>query len=184
MDIREAIRANNSDRVIELMERGDIGDLRPIDIVRLIMQAREPRDPNRVLLRDIDLGLPPINYVNQLPPQPIAVPPLVLDPITIKLNPEEFVNYTTRPCAICMDIYNQKPIILTSCNHIFHTECIELSMGQNNRCPICRSPIASIQQLNIDQVIGNNSEIRFSGGGMNYFEKYQKYKIKYLQLKN
>jgi hypothetical protein len=184
MDIREAIRANNSDRVIELMERGEIGDLRPIDIVRLIMQAREPRDPNRVLLRDIDLAPPPINYVNQLPPQPIAVPPVVLDPITIRLNPGEFVNYTTRPCAICMDIYNQKPIILTSCNHVFHLECIEISMGSSNKCPICRSPIVSIQPLNIDQESANNSEIRFSGGGMNYFEKYQKYKIKYLQLKN
>jgi hypothetical protein len=49
-----------------------------------------------------------------------------------------------------------------------------------------KSPQYEILAFNlvIDQLIGINSEIRFSGGGMNYFEKYQKYKIKYLQLKN
>jgi hypothetical protein len=56
-------------------------------------------------------------------------------------------------------------------------------MNNNNRCPICRTSIVSRQPLIINQTSRNNPGIKFSGGGMNYFEKYQKYKNKYLQLK-
>jgi hypothetical protein len=38
--------------------------------------------------------------------------------------------------------------------------------------------------LIIDQTSANNLAVRFAGGGMNYLEKYKKYKSKYIQLKN
>ena len=64
---------------------------------------------------------------------------------------------TTVECAICMseipvnveelpethkvDIHNY---MVTPCNHIFHTECLENWMSYKLQCPVCRTPLPPI----------------------------------------
>ena len=119
-----------------------------------------------------------------LAPQVQQIPELA--PLIIRLNDEQLEKYNNDECIICTDRYNQKSITLINpCTHIIHTECITrwTNLG-NHTCPKCRGNIQNIQQLIIDQTSANNPAVRFAGGGMNYLEKYKKYKSKYLQLKN
>jgi hypothetical protein len=53
-------------------------------------------------------------------------------------------------CSICLDLFIDTPskrVYITSCNHFFHTECIdkvkeiESTKGAlNHQCPLCRNP--------------------------------------------
>ena len=71
-------------------------------------------------------------------------------------DPNSTKSYTT-DCAICMsevfvnveevpethkiDIYSY---MVTPCNHIFHTECLENWMSYKLQCPVCRAPLHPI----------------------------------------
>ena len=37
--------------------------------------------------------------------------------------------------------YNNKPYFLSSCNHLFHSECIDNWLNVKRECPICRNNI-------------------------------------------
>lgn len=45
-------------------------------------------------------------------------------------------------CPICLDLINDdEDKIITSCNHLFHRECLERWTNTKSICPYCRSPI-------------------------------------------
>jgi len=50
-------------------------------------------------------------------------------------------NYTEKKCMICDELLKQQPCTKTSCNHIFHTNCIPewKKIQQSTKCLICRS---------------------------------------------
>lgn len=49
-------------------------------------------------------------------------------------------NYTEKKCLICNELLQQQPCTKTSCNHIFHTNCIPewTKIQQTNQCLVCR----------------------------------------------
>jgi len=58
-------------------------------------------------------------------------------------------------CIICYTQLDDINTIVTSCNHKYHTECINRWLINNNNCPICRTHII----LNIaENPINNNIE--------------------------
>jgi hypothetical protein len=42
-------------------------------------------------------------------------------------------------CPICIDIIEKEIIFITTCEHIFHNECILSWLKSNNTCPLCRT---------------------------------------------
>lgn len=49
---------------------------------------------------------------------------------------------THNECSICCDIYDDNDnVSILSCNHLFHTKCIENWGYKKNNCPICRTSI-------------------------------------------
>jgi hypothetical protein len=110
----------------------------------------------------------------------------ILPPLAIRLTPEQLENYNEGKCSICYEKYKEKEItLINDCKHVFHTDCITAVINNSDRrkCPLCNASIVNIQPLILDPSSPNQQQIYLSGGGMNYFEKYQKYKNKYLELK-
>ena len=54
---------------------------------------------------------------------------------------EVFVNVEEVPETHKIDIYSY---MVTPCNHIFHTECLENWMSYKLQCPVCRAPLHPI----------------------------------------
>ncbi|RAL52126.1 hypothetical protein DM860_014953 [Cuscuta australis] len=48
-------------------------------------------------------------------------------------------------CAICLVEFEDESVLrlLTSCNHVFHQECIDLWMESHKTCPVCRQALDS-----------------------------------------
>jgi len=47
-------------------------------------------------------------------------------------------------CSICLEnIINEEHKKITTCNHIFHEECMAIWILQNNSCPLCRKNLDS-----------------------------------------
>jgi hypothetical protein len=46
-------------------------------------------------------------------------------------------------CAVCLDTIRNNTIVrkLNACNHLFHINCIDRWVANNNKCPLCRSDI-------------------------------------------
>ena len=42
-------------------------------------------------------------------------------------------------CSICIDTILDTDKMVTSCNHIFHKECLNKWLQINNQCPYCRT---------------------------------------------
>ena len=56
--------------------------------------------------------------------------------IIFKNNQEDVKYY--KECVICLeDMKNDEELILISCSHIFHKECIQKWFNKNNICPLC-----------------------------------------------
>ena len=52
----------------------------------------------------------------------------------------------TGDCTICLDSLESKPLSMSPCRHIFHTECIKKWTAKpNNSCPFCRSNCTPLQ---------------------------------------
>jgi hypothetical protein len=43
-----------------------------------------------------------------------------------------------RTCCLRLSKKNNKPLMVTPCNHIFHTPCLKAWYEQKQECPICR----------------------------------------------
>jgi hypothetical protein len=52
-------------------------------------------------------------------------------------------------CTICRSsLHDGRDFITTSCQHMFHTECIATNANMsNNKCPNCRAPIPSFRNV-------------------------------------
>jgi hypothetical protein len=52
-------------------------------------------------------------------------------------------------CTICQSsLSDGRDYITTSCQHMFHTECIATNANMNdNSCPNCRQPIPSFRKI-------------------------------------
>jgi len=164
----------------------EVLNLLPLHLANVIKFAQSPE--NRHYLPPENRNLLP-EYLQQAPQgqqaqqtqQAQLIP--ILAQISIVVSAEQFAIYNKNECGICMDQYKNQPITLVNnCNHGFHTTCISrwIDDGGNRSCPICRKPIVSRQPISSVNSITRET---FFGGGMNYLEKYQKYKNKYLQLK-
>jgi len=57
-------------------------------------------------------------------------------------NKKEVIDYNIKDtCCICFEEFGKEPIeqCEITCKNIFHSECINLWLSQNNSCPLCRS---------------------------------------------
>uniref|UniRef100_A0A7N0VJZ4 RING-type E3 ubiquitin transferase n=1 Tax=Kalanchoe fedtschenkoi TaxID=63787 RepID=A0A7N0VJZ4_KALFE len=59
-------------------------------------------------------------------------------------------------CCICLDVFEDQERIkvLPGCQHTYHSDCVDLWLGNQSSCPLCRvslkyliSPLASSSQL-------------------------------------
>lgn len=88
---------------------------------------------------------------------------IIEDKVVDSSNPEylkELVEHRI-VCPVCLT--NEKKIAL-SCGHMVCAKCSKQIKDRDNKCPICRKPIESRQEV--------------------FYKKYLKYKNKYLALKN
>ena len=53
-------------------------------------------------------------------------------------------------CTICLSEFEaEEDVRRLPCMHLFHVECVDQWLGQNKRCPICRSEINSENALKL-----------------------------------
>ena len=79
---------------------------------------------------------------------------------------------TQSECTICLLQYTEETKKATECQHIFHQECIDRWLQENNSCPLCRTCLQQHTMSNTDGEVSNtnydyryNDGYRFSGGG-------------------
>ena len=45
-------------------------------------------------------------------------------------------------CAICHDDFKEsEKLKILSCNHIYHPKCIDLWLGNEKKCPMCKEEV-------------------------------------------
>ena len=73
---------------------------------------------------------------------------------------------TQSECTICLLQYTDETKKATECQHIFHQECIDRWLQENNSCPLCRTCLQQHTRSNIDGVVPNtNYNYGFAGWG-------------------
>ena len=75
-------------------------------------------------------------------------------------------NIKLEKCSICIDYILESDKKITSCNHIFHTECLDKWLTLNRKCPYCRTEQIVINPINnpINNIYltpNNDSAIQF-----------------------
>ncbi len=53
--------------------------------------------------------------------------------------------FDTDICGICRDTLIEKKVL--RCNHVFHTECIDMWAEKCNQCPYCRQPVYQFEKV-------------------------------------
>ncbi|KAG9154596.1 hypothetical protein Leryth_017349 [Lithospermum erythrorhizon] len=56
-------------------------------------------------------------------------------------------------CAVCLSEFEEGETgrVLPKCNHSFHIECIDMWFHTHSTCPLCRSGVEPVTELNRDQ---------------------------------
>ena len=79
---------------------------------------------------------------------------------------------TQSECTICLLQYTEETKKATECQHIFHQECIDRWLQENNSCPLCRTCLQQHTMSNTDGEVSNTNydyryteSYRFGGGG-------------------
>lgn len=64
-------------------------------------------------------------------------------------NSELYEKYKDKQCSICIGSYvNGEKVIITSCDHVFHKECVEnWFKKESNKCPFCRKEVCKGKAL-------------------------------------
>ena len=67
----------------------------------------------------------------------------ILDDIIFIIVDVNKIDSSNENCSICMLSLRSNIPVKTSCNHIFHNECImkNINVYKNNKCPLCRTEI-------------------------------------------
>jgi hypothetical protein len=69
-------------------------------------------------------------------------------------------------CTICLLTYTDETKKATECNHIFHQECLDRWLQENNSCPLCRHVLQEHTRSTTDEVIPTtNYGYGFAGRG-------------------
>ncbi len=93
-------------------------------------------------------------------------------------------------CSICLEnIINEEHKNITTCNHIFHSECMAKWMSLNHNCPLCRknldlniydeidveenddydNPINYMRIMNANNTISNSNNTPLPDGSVRIF---------------
>ncbi|KAJ8626672.1 hypothetical protein MRB53_019979 [Persea americana] len=69
-----------------------------------------------------------------------------------------------KECTICLDAFvpNQQ-VLLTPCNHMFHSNCLLPWVENHGKCPVCRHPLVERRGNAISTYNGNNNIIPTDG---------------------
>ena len=55
------------------------------------------------------------------------------------------------PCVICQEEIDINKRVITSCNHVFHSECFFKWLKKKANCPVCRTVFKEPNSYEIDQ---------------------------------
>ena len=61
-----------------------------------------------------------------------------ITPPSIEIKFENISEPPDDTCSICLEEFKIKNCVLTPCNHIYHENCIKVSLQNNKKCPLCR----------------------------------------------
>lgn len=66
---------------------------------------------------------------------------------TVSVTPDELDEYGAKECNVCIESYKEGDTLTKlPCQHLFHTECIEHWLcNENVKCPVCRHDTRQIQ---------------------------------------
>ena len=98
-----------------------------------------------------NLGLadvPPTEYyvpAPSAPPAPTAAPPSRVPPFVASIMKNSAIANKEK-CPITMEVFTDKmSISITSCFHLFETECVNKWLEKNTVCPFCRENLHSCE---------------------------------------
>jgi SWI/SNF-related matrix-associated actin-dependent regulator of chromatin subfamily A3 len=69
---------------------------------------------------------------------------------------------SSEECAVCLD--NLHNPVITACKHVFGYECIERVINEQHKCPLCRAPLDTVDQLvrpAIESKLSDDPELDF-----------------------
>lgn len=65
-----------------------------------------------------------------------------------------------KQCTICLDAFvPNKKVLLTPCNHMFHSNCLLPWVKSHGKCPVCRHALVERGENAISTYNGNNTII-------------------------
>ncbi|XVE99798.1 hypothetical protein REPUB_Repub03eG0232000 [Reevesia pubescens] len=90
------------------------------------------------------------------PPRPL---PRGLDPDTINALPITMVTRREKvvsegECCICLGVFEdgEKVKVLPTCNHSYHSECVDRWLSAESSCPLCRASIR-VESGQLQQIV-------------------------------
>ncbi|OMO50070.1 Zinc finger, RING-type [Corchorus capsularis] len=106
------------------------------------------------------------SYYRDTPPQTSHAPPPPpprprgLDPDSINALPITLVTrgkaaaaaaQLETECSICLGVFEdgEKVKVLPSCNHSYHSECVDRWLSAESSCPLCRASLRVDSQLSV-----------------------------------
>ncbi|KAK4351317.1 hypothetical protein RND71_030630 [Anisodus tanguticus] len=86
-------------------------------------------------------------HAPQVPSPPQGLDPAFIDNLPIILHATSSASTTTGgevyECCICLGIFQDgdKVKVLPSCQHCFHSECVDKWLRNQSSCPLCRASL-------------------------------------------
>ncbi|KAL3717325.1 hypothetical protein ACJRO7_008839 [Eucalyptus globulus] len=62
-------------------------------------------------------------------------------------------------CTVCLNEFQEQDLlrVLPTCSHAFHSDCIDMWLQSNSRCPLCRTNISGTAQCPNDHLMAPSS---------------------------
>ncbi|XLR08801.1 RING-H2 finger protein ATL2-like [Arachis ipaensis] len=76
----------------------------------------------------------------------------------------------TVDCPVCLSEFEEGETgrVLPTCNHTFHTECIDMWFHSHSTCPLCRAPVETPKRPDLVITVGHSEPgSSFQGDGLN-----------------
>ncbi|GKC13755.1 RING-H2 finger protein ATL7-like protein [Tanacetum coccineum] len=89
-------------------------------------------------------------------PRVVGLEPAMVAAIpTMKFDREAFGSMDDAQCTICLGEYQEKEVlrIMPKCGHSFHLSCIDLWLGKQSTCPVCRLSVIAANSPEISREI-------------------------------